>query len=46
MYAKFTPNVYTVTFDADGGENPNEITSFTVEDKIVLADARKEGYLF
>ncbi|MDY2880251.1 MAG: InlB B-repeat-containing protein, partial [Candidatus Borkfalkiaceae bacterium] len=46
LYAKFTPNVYTVTFDADGGENPNEITSFTVEDKIVLADARKEGYLF
>ncbi|MGN0819460.1 MAG: leucine-rich repeat protein, partial [Christensenellaceae bacterium] len=46
LYAKFTPNVYTITYDADGGTNPNTTTSFTVEDKVVLADAQKPGYLF
>ncbi|MGN0374434.1 MAG: InlB B-repeat-containing protein [Butyrivibrio sp.] len=46
LYAKFTVNVYTITYNADGGTNPNTATSFTVEDKIVLADAEKSGYLF
>ncbi|MDD6926523.1 MAG: InlB B-repeat-containing protein, partial [bacterium] len=44
LYAKFTPNVYTITYNVDGGTNPNTITSFTVEDKVVLADAEKSGY--
>lgn len=46
LYAKFTPIVYTITYNVDGGTNPNTITSFTVEDKVVLADAQKSGYLF
>lgn len=46
LYAKFTANVYTITYNADGGTNPNTTTSFTVEDKVVLADAQKSGYLF
>lgn len=46
IYAKFTPKVYTITYNIDGGTNPNTTTSFTVEDKVVLADAQKPGYLF
>ena len=46
LYAKFTANVYTITYNSNGGTNPNTATSFTAEDKIVLEDAHKPGYLF
>lgn len=46
LYAKMTANSYTVTYELDGGTNPNTATAFTVEDKIILSDAVKSGYLF
>lgn len=46
VYAKFTANVYTITYEVDGGTNPNTASTFTVEDKVTLADAQKSGYTF
>lgn len=46
LYAKMTANTYTVTYNLDGGTNPNTVTSFTVNDKVMLSDAVKPGYLF
>ncbi len=45
LYAKFTANVYTITYEADGGTHDN-VTSFTVEDKVILSSATKSGYAF
>ena len=47
LYAKWTPIIYQITYDLDGGinspENPN---SYTVESEVVLAEPSKEGYAF
>ena len=47
VYAKFTPTVYTITYELDGGTNAvaNPAT-YTIEDTVALAAATKTGYSF
>ncbi len=46
LYAVWNMEVYTVTYEADGGENPNTATEYSVESPITLEDAVKDGYTF
>lgn len=48
LYAKWTIITYTITYNLDGGQNnPNNPTSYTVEDEIVLYSAQnKPGHSF
>ena len=46
VYAMWTPEVYTITFNGDGGTTPDAI-EYTVEDTYVnLPAAEKSGYTF
>ena len=45
LYAKFTPKIYTVTYNVDGGSHTNPLT-YTIEDEVTLLDAIKVGYSF
>ena len=40
------PIEYTITYDLDGGEAPNNPTKYTIEDEILLENPVKEGYEF
>jgi len=46
LYAVWTMEVYTIAYEADGGENPNTATEYSVEAPVTLEDATKEGYTF
>ena len=46
LYALWTMEVYTIAYEADGGENPNTATEYSVESPVTLKDATKEGYTF
>jgi len=47
LYAKWTPTPYTITYVLNGGENHAEnVTTYTVEDSVVIGDAFKVGYRF
>ncbi|MEE1290214.1 MAG: InlB B-repeat-containing protein, partial [Spirochaetota bacterium] len=48
LYAQWTVNTYTITYNLDGGTNAeSNPTSYTVEtDTIILANATKNGYAF
>lgn len=47
LYAKFTPIVYTITYDAFGATSNANKTSYTVEDDdFALLDIQKVGYSF
>ena len=48
LTAKWAIITYTITYeDLDGAENPNTITSYTVESEtIILQNPSKEGYIF
>ena len=43
--AKFTPIAYDITYHNDGGVQSNP-SSYTVEDSVSFADAKKNGYAF
>ncbi len=43
--AVFEPIVYNITYNTRGGQHSN-VTTYTVEDNIVLSDASREGYSF
>lgn len=45
VYAKLTPITYNIIYQADGGTHDN-VNSFTVEDKVILFAATKNGYAF
>ncbi|NME72821.1 leucine-rich repeat protein, partial [Flammeovirga aprica] len=46
LYAKFTPESYTITYNTDGGEHSN-LESYTIESsEITLSEATKLGYTF
>lgn len=47
VYPYFAPIKYTITYHLDGGtNNPDNPTEFSKDQKIVLLDASKEGYVF
>lgn len=47
LYAKFTPAVYTITYELNGGLVVADVTTeYVPEDTVVLVDAWKIGYLF
>ena len=47
VYAKWEIIVYTITYYLDGGTNSiQNVTSYTVEDTIILYEATKLGYTF
>ncbi len=48
LYAKFTVNVYTIDYQLNDGimTEDNAVTSYTVEDVVVLVDAWKAHYTF
>ena len=47
LYAKFTPNNYTITYELDGGSNATtNPTGYTYGTVVTFADASKTGYNF
>ncbi len=46
VYAKWDLTNYTITYEVDGGDNPNTTASYDVENKVDFASATKEGYTF
>ena len=48
LYAEWTPVIYTITYNLDGGTNNSaNPKTFTIEsNKITLQDPTKEGYIF
>ncbi len=47
LYAKWTPIVYSITYELDGGENSaSNVDSYTIEDTVSLNDAYKDAYDF
>ena len=47
LYAKFTSNSYTITYELDGGTNDtSNPTGYTYGTGVMLADASKTGYTF
>ena len=46
IHAVYTPIVYDITYDLDGGTNGNNPDTYTVEDDIVLENPKKSGYTF
>ena len=47
LYARWTPNTYTITYNLDGGTNGANPGTYNVETAtITLADATKTGYAF
>jgi uncharacterized repeat protein (TIGR02543 family) len=47
LYARFTADAYTLTYNLDGGVNGLNPASYTVEDQLItLLAATKEGYTF
>ncbi len=45
VYAFYEVNTYEITYELDGGSTTN-VTTYTVEDEVVLSDANKTGYNF
>ncbi|CCV64247.1 conserved hypothetical protein (predicted large exoproteins involved in heme utilization or adhesion) [Alteracholeplasma palmae J233] len=45
LYAMWQPIVYNITYDLDGGTANND-TEFTVEDTVILNEAKKDNYIF
>ena len=45
VYAFYEVNTYEITYELDGGSTTN-VTTYTVEDEVVLSDATKTGYNF
>ena len=45
VYATWT-EVYTITYELDGGEAEGNPTSYTSDETVVIADPTKEGYEF
>lgn len=46
LYAVWTKATYTVSYEADGGENPNTATTYDIDNPVTLQDATKSGYTF
>ena len=47
LYAKWTPKVYTITYNLDGGTNASENPDvYTIENEVIFQDPVKEGYDF
>ena len=47
LYAKWTPIVYSITYNLDGGtNNPSNPSTYTIESVFDFADATKTGYQF
>lgn len=47
LYAKWTAEKYTITYDLDGGTNvPENKETFTIEDEFPFMEPHKEGYIF
>lgn len=47
FYAKWELAIYNITYNLNGGENPNDIvTSYTINDNIVLPTPTRKGYEF
>lgn len=47
LYAKWTAEKYTITYDLDGGTNvPENKLDFTVEDEFTFMEPQKDGYTF
>ncbi|GEM_PF-3351566 len=45
LYAKFSAESYTITYETEGGSHENPAT-YTIENEVILNTASKEGYTF
>lgn len=47
LYAKWTPIVYSITYNLDGGtDNPSNPSTYTIESSFALSSPSKTGYTF
>ena len=46
LYANYSLNEYSITYNLDGGSLSNQVTSYTIEDEVTLGTPTKEGYIF
>ncbi len=47
FYAKWTVINYTITYNLNGGTNPNNIeTTYTIKDEVILPTPTREGFRF
>ena len=46
LYANYSLNEYSITYDLGDGSLSNQVTSYTIEDEVTLGKPTKEGYVF